>query len=163
MKITLSDALLSYCLMLFCSVLLLNCSSDKKSNTSEAATTEVKEEAPQAPASDDPLSNKGIGPITEVVLGDIDNDMAAEGKKQFEMLCVACHKTDEKFIGPAMAGLTERRSPEWIMNMIMNPEEMVEKDPIGQQILKEANGVPMINQNISEENARNLLEYFRTL
>lgn len=49
------------------------------------------------------------------------------------------------------------------MNMIMNPEQMIKEDPIAIQLLKEANGAPMANQNVSEEQARAILEYFRTI
>lgn len=111
----------------------------------------------------DPMKNKGIGPVNEIKLGPIDDNMVAEGKVLFESLCTACHKVEKRFIGPSPKGITDRRSPEWIMNMIMNPEEMLQKDPIAKQLLIEANGAPMANQNVSEENARMILEYFRTL
>jgi hypothetical protein len=48
------------------------------------------------------------------------------------------------------------------MNMILNPEEMVQKDPIAKQLLVEYNGAPMANQNLTEDEARAILEYFRT-
>ena len=57
----------------------------------------------------------------------------------------------------------QRRSPEWIMNMILNPEVMVKEDPIAKQLLIEYNGSPMANQNLTQEQARSILEYFRTL
>ncbi len=49
------------------------------------------------------------------------------------------------------------------MNMILNPEEMIQKDPIAKKLLMEFNGAPMANQNLTEEQARQVLEYFRTL
>ena len=67
----------------------------------------------------------------------------------------------KRVVGPALAGVTERRTPEWIMNMIMNPEEMVEKDPAAKALLAEYLA-PMANQNITEEEARAILEFFRT-
>src|SRR5690606_40502995 len=70
---------------------------------------------------------------------DLDQALAATGKTTFENLCSACHKMDKKFIGPALDGVTERRSPEWIMNMILNPEEMIQKDPIAKQLMIESN------------------------
>ena len=70
---------------------------------------------------------------------------------------------EQKLIGPAPKDILERRSPEWVLNMILNPVEMLEKDPIAKQLLIEANGVPMANQNVSEEDAKKILEYFRTL
>lgn len=107
--------------------------------------------------------NKGIGPISSITLSEVDQEMVAGGKIIFEEKCTACHKPDKKFIGPAPKGILERRTPEWIMNMILNPEEMTTKDAIAKQLLIEANGSPMANQNLSEEEARKVLEYFRTL
>lgn len=125
----------------------------------------AKQTAKAAPA--DPMkdwkNNKGIGPVTSVTLGEIDPAMAEEGKAIFEEMCSACHKVDKKFIGPSPKGLLDRRTPEWAMNMILNPEEMIQKDPIAKQLLVEANGAPMANQNLTEEQARKVLEYFRTL
>ncbi len=108
-------------------------------------------------------TNKGIGPVTSVDLGEIDQALAEEGKQIYESMCTACHKVDKKFIGPAPKGLLERRTPEWIMNMILNPDEMTTKDPIAKQLLIEANGSPMANQNLTEDQARKVLEYIRTL
>ncbi len=110
------------------------------------------------------LTNKGIGPIKNVELGaSVDQAMAAKGMEVYKTKCMACHKPDRKFIGPAPTGVLERRSPEWIMNMILNPEEMVQKDPIAKALLTEFNNSPMANQNLTEEEARQVLEYFRTL
>lgn len=116
------------------------------------------------PASTDPMQNKGIGPISEVTLGtEIDQTLAAQGKVVYDKMCTACHKPTEKFIGPAPIGILDRRSPEWVMNMILNPVEMVQKDPIAKALLMEFNGSPMANQNLTQEEARAVLEYFRTL
>lgn len=110
------------------------------------------------------LTNKGIGPIKSVTLApEVDQAMAAEGKKTYDQMCMACHKPDKKFIGPAPKGVLERRTPEWVMNMILNPEGMVKEDPIAKDLLQEFNGAPMANQHLTEEQARAVLEYFRTL
>ena len=112
----------------------------------------------------DPMKNKGIGPITELKLDPtIDQAMADKGKDIYEKMCSACHKPTEKFIGPAPKGILDRRSPEWVMNMILNPVEMVQKDPIAKKLLMEFNGSPMADQNLTGEEARAVLEYFRTL
>ena len=113
---------------------------------------------------DDPMANKGLGPITSVELGnEIDSELAAKGMEVYDQMCTACHKSDQKYIGPTPKGILERRSPEWIMNMILNPVEMVEKDPIAKALLIEYYGAPMANQNLTEDQARAVLEYFRTL
>lgn len=133
---------------------------------SPATEAPAKTETSDVPASKRvDLTNKGVGPITgTITLGaDIDQAMAAKGKEVFNANCTACHKVDKKFIGPAPTGILERRTPEWIMNMIMDPEGMVKNDPLARDLLMEFNGSPMANQNISEEQARQMIEYFRTL
>jgi len=111
--------------------------------------------------------NYGIGPIAkgDVTLGDaIDNAMAEKGKELYSAKgCTACHKAEKKFIGPAPKGVLSRRTPEWIMNMILNPEQMIKEDATAKALLMEFNGAPMANQNLTKEEARQVLEYFRTL
>ncbi len=110
------------------------------------------------------LTNKGVGPIKEISIPEsIDQAMVTNGAEIFKLKCTACHKADKKFIGPAPTGITKRRTPEWIMNMILDPEGMVKNDPLAKQLLMEFNGSPMANQGLTEEEARALLEYFRTL
>lgn len=130
-----------------------------------AATNEpVKPPKSMLAEQQDPMENKGIGPVKELTLdATIDAEMAKQGKAIYMQMCTACHKPDKKFIGPAPKGILERRSPEWVMNMILNPEVMIQKDPIAKQLLIEYNGAPMANQNLSQEQARQVLEYFRTL
>jgi len=70
---------------------------------------------------------------------------------------------NRKLIGPAMNGIYERRSPEWVMNMLLNPTEMLKQDPIAKALLKEYNNVMMLNQNLEESEARAIAEYLRTL
>ncbi len=110
------------------------------------------------------LVNKGVGPIKNLVLPtEIDQAMAAKGMEVYKTKCMACHKPDKKFIGPAPKDILLRRTPEWIMNMILDPEDMIKKDPLAKALLIEFNGSPMANQNLTEEEARQVLEYFRTL
>jgi|MDTC01.1.fsa_nt_gb cytochrome c1 len=138
--------------MLFAIVALLtNCDKCTNTiNTDQEASTAVKLKA----------INKGIGPIKNVTLGVLDNDQAQKGNKIFTLKCSACHKIEKRYIGPALGGITRRRSPEWIMNMIMNPEEMIKKDPDAKKLFEEFLA-PMANQNITSEEARALLEFFR--
>jgi cytochrome c1 len=104
----------------------------------------------------------GIGPVKEPVqLGAIDKAMAATGSSVFETKCSACHKMDTLYIGPALGEVTTRRSGAFIMNMILNPQEMVERHPIAKQLLAERMTF-MANQNLTLEEARAVLEYLRT-
>ncbi len=156
--------------LLFFALLVINCGgNDEKKSKKEKVkigsyqkkNKEVKKETKKDQTID--LSNKGVGPIKSITLGDIDDAMVKEGDALFKAKCTACHKVGKRFIGPDVTGVTKRRSPEWIMNMILNPDEMVKQDPIAKQLLVDFNGSPMANQSLKEEEARKILEYFRTL
>lgn len=138
-------------------VVLTSCGGGEKKEESASKAAAASENVEL-----DPMKDKGIGPIKSVTLGEIDENLAATGKDVFKAKCSACHKTTKRFIGPAMAGVTERRTPEWIMNMILNPEEMVQKNPAAKKLLEEYLS-PMANQSLTEDEARQILEYFRTL
>lgn len=136
--------------------------SYQKKATTEKTTAHKAEKVPASKRVD--LANKGVGPIKSVNLSDeIDQDMASHGAEVYKKLCTACHRPEKKFIGPAPKGILERRSPEWVMNIMLDPEGMVKNDPLAKELLIEFNGSPMANQNLSEEDARAVLEYFRTL
>jgi mono/diheme cytochrome c family protein len=131
--------------------------------TTQPKKEEVKKEVIKASETID-LTNKGVGPITSVNLdAEVNAAMALKGEEVYKAKCTACHKIGKKFIGPPPNNILERRTPEWVMNMILNPEEMIQKDPLAKQLLIEFNGSPMANQNLTEEEARSILEYFRTL
>lgn len=136
-------------------------SYDKKTPKTET-TTKKEEVVPPSKRVD--LTSKGVGPITSITLdANIDQAMVDHGAEVYKKMCTACHRADKKFVGPAPTGIMSRRSPEWIMNMILNPEQMVKEDPLAKELLMEFNGSPMANQNLTEEEARAVLEYFRTL
>ena len=110
------------------------------------------------------LEDKGIGPVSTLTLEEaIDETMAKNGEELYNQMCSACHKPTVKFIGPAPKDILKRRSPEWVMNMILNPQEMVETNATAKALLEEYNNVPMTDMGITEEQARDILEHFRTL
>ncbi len=131
-------------------IVLTSCGGDKKKENSKEQIVEI-----------DPMKDKGIGPITHVdISNEIDNNMTERGKEIFKSMCSACHKIDQRVIGPALAGVTKKRTPEWIMNMIMNPNQMVKENAQARKLLAEYIS-PMANQNLTEEETRSILEYFR--
>lgn len=148
---------------MFCCVFLFSCSSGENENqgadAQEGSATTQQNETVGEEIEDE---GKGIGPITTVEVGDkIDETLAAEGKTIFENKCSACHQlTDQKIVGPGLLGVTEKRKPEWIMNMVINPEEMTKKDPTAKKLLAE-HLTQMTNQDISEKDARAILEFLR--
>lgn len=144
-------------------VVMASCGNDKAKNepAQEAPKQEVKKETSGKLEVIDPKIDKGVGPIKSVTIGELDPALAAEGEKIFKAKCTACHKINKRFIGPALKGVTKKQTPEWIMNMILNPERMVKENGKAKQLLSEYNA-PMANQNLTEEEARAVYEYFRT-
>ncbi|MDP2088291.1 MAG: c-type cytochrome [Flavobacteriaceae bacterium] len=139
-------------------VFLAGCGNSEKKNQDDKSTSES-----EMKVYDNPLDDKGIGPVTSLTLPkEINQELAAKGKEIYVLKCTACHKETQRFIGPAPVGIFERRSPEWVMNMILNPEEMVQKNAIAKQLLAEYIA-PMANQNLTEDEARAVVEYFRTI
>jgi hypothetical protein len=106
-------------------------------------------------------TENGIGPVKEpLILEPVSHEMAEAGEKIFEQKCSACHKMSEKYVGPALGQVTARRTPAYIMNMILNPQEMVERHPVAKQLLAE-HMTFMPNQGLTREDARLVLEYLR--
>ena len=89
-------------------------------------------------------------------------EWVASGKSTYELKCQSCHKlTEEKLVGPGWKGVTTKRTPTWILNMITNVDMMLEKDPEAQKLL-ELCLVRMPNQNLTLEEARKVLEFQRS-
>ncbi len=101
----------------------------------------------------------GIGPVTErIEIGDIDLDKVAEGRNIYEMKCEMCHNYQGRMVGPELGNVMERRSPEFVMNFILNPSGMVREHPVGQELLREyMTAMPF--QNVQKDEARAIAEY----
>jgi cytochrome c551/c552 len=129
-------------------------------NGSPAVAKANEEKATSENPPYDPKRGEGKFKDVEVSVK-LDATMAEGGSKVYAVKCGACHKTtDEKLVGPGWKGVTERHSAPWIMNFITNTDEMLTKDPKAQAQL-EICLVRMPNQNLSDTDARNLLEFMR--
>jgi cytochrome c len=104
----------------------------------------------------------GIGPITEaIILGPLDQEEADEGKLVFEAKCTACHKLGERYVGPPLGGILDKITPTFAMNMILNPQEMYTRHPDVKKLLAEFM-TQMPNQGLTQDEAREVVEYLRT-
>lgn len=141
--------------------------SDSKSSDTDSSALSTESSADEAESVEDVDPNaksdsKGVGKFTSVeVDAAVDKAMAAKGQAIFETKCTPCHKlTGEKLVGPGLKDITNLRTPEWIMNMITNPEEMTQKDPIAKALFEE-HLVQMTFQNVSDDETREIYEYLR--
>ena len=147
--------------ILFLAIFAAACGGNSDTNTGSADTPapEAKNTNNGNPSYD---PERGEGKFTEVKVGaTLDAAMAASGEKIYGVKCGSCHKlTSEKLVGPGWLGVTERHAAPWIMNFITNTDAMLNKDPKAQAAL-EICLVRMPNQNLADEDARNLYEFMR--
>ena len=148
--------LLTTCII---SALFVGCGGNENKSTAESS--HASETGGGSP-SYDPKRGEGKYSLETLTLKDqLDAPLAESGEKISEVKCFSCHKvTDEKLVGPGWKGVTKRRTPPWIMNFITNPDPMIDKDPQAQAML-ELCLVRMPNQNLTDEDARHILEFMR--
>lgn len=140
---------MNFIMILLTALLFIGCSGE----TGQQENTESFMEGQQ--------QKKTYGKIQHVDVGtSIDATMASAGKEVFDVKCTACHKYDERYVGPALGKVTERRPPEYVMNMILDTETMIENDDTVKCLLQEYL-MKMPNQSVDEKDARNVLEHLR--
>ena len=83
------------------------------------------------------------------------------GEKLFqEKGCSACHTFGKKLSGPDLAGVTKRRTAQWMENQILHPEVMTKEDPISHQLMA-VHALQMPNQGLTPEQAKSVIEYLK--
>ena len=86
---------------------------------------------------------------------------AVQGKQACESKCLACHSVGQgKKLEPDIAGVTKRRTDDWLTKWLKSPEKMLETDAVAKTMLKEANNIRMPNQNLSDAEIKQYLSYF---
>ncbi len=145
--------------------IMFACNSGGSAESKQTTTTpDPNGEKIPTPGGDAPAydPHRGVGKFTKVDVGDkLNAPFASAGEKIYGVKCSGCHKlTDERLVGPGWKGVSERHQPEWVMNFITNTDAMIDKDPKVQAQL-EICLVRMPNQSLSDDDARNLLEFMR--
>jgi mono/diheme cytochrome c family protein len=127
--------------------------SDKE-KVEDPAKPKKKEEAKTG-------TDKGIGPIKELKLGPIDEELAEKGKAIFTKKCTVCHQLDSKKIGPPLRDVVNQQTPEFIMNMILNTDQMEKKDPTVKKLIAQYQTYMSV-LDLNKDQARSVLEYLRS-
>lgn len=150
-------------MMLLAFAMITSCAPDKSKVAEEDDSYEAIHSKPSKNAVAEVTDpTKGLGQIKDVVLKTpLETERVERGKAIYEMKCQACHKLDEmRVVGPGWKDVTKRRKPEWIMNMILNVDMMLDQDPEAQKLL-ELCLMRMPNQNVSIGDARDIVEFMR--
>jgi hypothetical protein len=139
------------------SFLFLSCGESEGDSTdtqTENANTET--------AAGNEVHGNEVKPSDVTITNPLNVQWVSHGKEIYDLKCQSCHKlTEDRVVGPGWKGVTKRREPHWIMNMITNVDMMLEKDPEAQKLLEQCL-VRMPNQNITRDEARHILEFMRS-
>jgi len=87
---------------------------------------------------------------------------ASDGEALFkEKGCNACHTIGGgDLVGPDLAGVTERRTGEWLTQWLSAPDQMLASgDPIATELFNKYNKIPMPNSALTPDQVDALLAY----
>jgi mono/diheme cytochrome c family protein len=143
-------------LLLALVILISSCSGTEQNDQAKAENQETN-------GLSDFEMKHGIGPMSEVVsLEDIEMEKVDIGKEIFRTKCSACHKMDQDYVGPPLGDVLEKRTPTYVINMILNPVEMTKKHPEARKMLAQYMN-QMTFQNVTQEEARAIVAYLATV
>lgn len=144
---------------IFLTVALLVIVSCNSSNRESVDSQSLPENDIEAIAKD----TTAKGAMLYVELSDpLEEELVARGAEIFDVRCASCHSLEsEQLVAPGWQGITNRREPEWIMNMILNVNIMLEEDSVAHQLLTE-NQTVMPDQYLAVDDARAVLEFMRS-
>ena len=139
------------------------CGGNKASNDSGAAGDASANTSAPAPAAADlkleAVSKYDAGP--RAFEGGEDEAASKRGEQLFkDKGCSACHAFGKKVTCPDLAGVTHRRTADWMENQILRPEIMVKTDPISHDLFAKYM-LQMPNQKLTPEQAKDVIAFFR--
>ncbi|MGV3658301.1 MAG: c-type cytochrome [Chitinophagaceae bacterium] len=87
-----------------------------------------------------------------------------EGKAIFSARCASCHNISKDLTGPALKGIDERRSMDWIVSFVKSSQSLVkagDKDAVA--VFEKFNKIPMPDHpDLTDENIQNVVAYIKS-
>lgn len=84
----------------------------------------------------------------------------AQGDALFKANCVQCHAIDEKVVGPALAGITKRRSISWLIPWVRNSAKVIASgDDYAVKLYNDNGKQQMPSFGLSEKEITNIILY----
>lgn len=96
-------------------------------------------------------------------LAETNAQTAAEGAALFKQKCTSCHAINQKVVGPALKGLSDRREEAWLIKWIRNSQAMIAAgDPTAVALYKEYNeSVMTAFPELSDDDIKGILAYIK--
>ena len=104
-----------------------------------------------------------LGLSTIAINANANPDPPKDGKLIFNSRCAACHNVNQVLTGPALAGVHDRRTMDWIVRFVRSSKTMVEKgDKDAVAIYEKFNRIPMPDHpDLTEENIKSIVEFIK--
>ena len=86
-----------------------------------------------------------------------------EGKNIFTTRCMACHKIDKDFAGPALANVDQRHTTDWIIKFVHSSQTVIKSgDTSAVALFSKFNGTIMPDHpDLTDENIKSIVEYIK--
>jgi cytochrome c551/c552 len=87
-----------------------------------------------------------------------------DGKKIFTSRCASCHNVNKVVLGPALAGVTDRHSEDWIIKFVHSSQTVIKSgDHAAVTLYEKFNKIPMPDHpDLSSENIQGILAYIKS-
>ena len=86
-----------------------------------------------------------------------------EGKTIFAARCAACHNVNKVLVGPALAGVDQRRSIDWIVKFVHSPQTIIKGgDEYAVALLNKYKVQMPDHSDLTPENIKSVVEYIKT-
>jgi cytochrome c551/c552 len=87
---------------------------------------------------------------------------AEEGKTLFTARCAACHNVTKQLVGPALAGVDQRRSIEWIVKFVQSSQTVVKSgDQYAVDLFNKFKVVMPDHPDLTADNIKSIVEYIK--
>ena len=91
-------------------------------------------------------------------------NLPEEGKTIFMTRCAACHSVNKQLTGPALAGVHERHSIDWIVKFVQSSQTVIKGgDEAAIALYQKFNKITMPDHpDLSSENIQNIVEFIKS-
>ncbi|HTF82925.1 MAG TPA: c-type cytochrome [Cytophagales bacterium] len=89
---------------------------------------------------------------------------AAKGQELFSNNCASCHNVHKVMVGPALKGITQRRSVEWIIPWVKNPAKVIASgDPYAKKLAADYQSAGIMTGfgALKDDDIKNILAYVK--
>ena len=143
-------------------IVVAGCGGQKSSGSTAVADTHASTPAATATGS---TTIPKVSPYDEgprAAATPANHEAAERGEKLLQLKgCSACHAFGTKMSGPDLAGVSLRRTAQWMEQQILHPDLMVKQDPISRELFAK-HALQMPNQGLTAEQAKDVVEYLKS-